>query len=132
MGQETASGPKWMKWVGWIMTIIPAAMMLMGGVMVITNQKAAVEGFVTYGYPESAFLPIGLIEMVCALLFVIPQTAMLGAILTTGYLGGAVATHVHASESTWYFAVIFGVLVWGGLFFRDARIRALIPLRKKA
>ena len=125
------SGKKWMKWVGWIMTLVPTAMLLMGVVMAATQQEAAKEGFVKYGYPEDAFLVLVAVEAICALLYVVPQTSVLGAILVTGYLGGAVATHVRASESNWYIAVTVGVLAWGGLFLRDPRIRALIPLRKK-
>ena len=89
------------------------------------------EGMEKYGYPAGTDKVLVVLQAICAVLYLIPQTAVLGAILFTGYLGGAVATHVHASESSWYMAVGVGVLVWGGLFLRDPRIRALIPLRKK-
>jgi len=82
-----------------------------------------------YGYPASAAKPVLIIEIICVLLYLIPQTAVLGAILLTGYLGGAVATHVHAGEP-WWFPVIFAVLVWLGLLLRDARLRCLLPLRR--
>ncbi len=75
------------------------------------------------GYPDNAVVPVVIVEIVCALIYAIPQTAVLGAILLTGYLGGAVATHVRAGESTWYIAVIVGVVVWLGLLLRDARLR---------
>ena len=73
--------------------------------------------------------PLFFVELACVLLYVIPQTAVLGAILLTGYLGGAVATHVRAGEPFW-FPIIFGILIWLGLVLRDARIRALVPLRR--
>jgi hypothetical protein len=72
---------------------------------------------------------LGIVALACAVLYAVPQTAVLGAILMTGYLGGATATHVRAAEP-FAMAVIVGVLVWGGLYLRDARIRALIPFRK--
>ena len=89
----------------------------------------AVEGFAKYGYPAGAVLGLGIVELACTLAYVFPPTAVLGAILLTGYLGGAVATHVQKSEP-WFFPVIFGVLVWLGLVLRDPRLRALVPLRK--
>ena len=131
MSPEMTNGnPKWMTWVGWIMTVLPVAMFIMGGVMGLTKQKTAVDGLVQYGYPENVGVILAGVQLACALLYIIPQTSVLGAILFTGYLGGAVATHVRAGESNWYIAVIFGVVVWGGLFLRDARVRALIPYRK--
>jgi len=131
MGTETTgANPKWMMWAGWIMTILPAGMFIMGGMMGLTGQEQAAEGLKTYGYPENVGMPLAVVQIACAALFLIPQTSVLGAILYTGYLGGAVATHVRAAENNWYIAVVFGVVVWGALFLRDARIRALIPLRK--
>jgi hypothetical protein len=76
-------------------------------------------------------MPLGIILLICTILYVIPRTAVLGAILLTGYLGGAVVTHVRAGEG-WFpitFPIIFGVFLWGGLYLRDTRLRALIPLR---
>lgn len=79
--------------------------------------------------PASFALPIGLVELACTAIYVIPRTSVLGAILLTGYLGGATATHVRVGEP--FFAlIVLGVLVWGGLFFRDPRLRELLPLRK--
>lgn len=122
---------KGMLWTGRAMSALPVAAGLMGGAMAILQPKEAIEGFTNYGYSANVFTILCGVEFLCALLYVIPQTAVLGAILFTGYLGGAVATHLTAGESNWFIAVVVGVLVWGGLFLRDARIRALIPLRKK-
>jgi uncharacterized membrane protein YphA (DoxX/SURF4 family) len=81
------------------------------------------------GYPEDLAFAIGIVEISCVVLYLIPQTAILGAVLLTGYLGGAVATHVRIHDN---FAppVIGGVLVWLGVYFRDPRVRALLPLRR--
>ena len=88
------------------------------------------EGFNHLGYPMSLALGLGILELACTVVYVIPRTSVLGAILLTGYLGGAVATHVRA-EDGWFtmsFPVILGALLWSGLYLRDARLRALIPL----
>jgi hypothetical protein len=82
-----------------------------------------------FGYPPGAIVVLGAVELVCALLFVIPRTSVLGAILVTGYLGGAVATHVRAGDA-FVAPALLGVVAWGGLFLRDERLRALLPFRK--
>ena len=94
----------------------------------IAHERFVVEGFVHLGYPESLALAIGIVELACTVLYVIPQTAVLGAIVLTGYLGGATASHVRIGEP-FHLAVLLGVLMWGGLYLRDERVRALIPLR---
>ena len=123
--------PRWMFWTGWVISAIPILMMAgLGAVIAITSSNKMIDQMKKYGYPESAAWPILIAEIACAVIYAIPQTAVLGAILLTGYLGGAVATHVHAGESTFYFPVIMGVLVWLGILLRDARLRALLPLRR--
>ena len=97
--------------------------------MKLMKPAAVVQGFAHFGYPESLALCIGILELACAVLYVIPRTSVLGAILLTGYLGGETATHVRIGEALFIIPVILGVLVWGGLFLRDDRLRALIPLR---
>jgi hypothetical protein len=73
-------------------------------------------------------LGLGILELICAVIYVIPRTSMLGAILLTGYLGGAIATHVRVGEQ-FIMPAVLGVLIWGGLYLRDYRLRALLPLR---
>ena len=115
---------------GWILSAIVILWMgVLGIVIVLTNRAMMTEGMTQYGYPASSVIPILVAELIAVTLYAIPRTAVLGAILLTGYLGGAVATHVRASEP-WFFPVIFGVLVWLGLYLRDPRVRALVPLRK--
>jgi hypothetical protein len=93
----------------------------------------AVEGTIRLGYPVSLIRTIGLILLVCTVLYTIPRTSILGAILLTGYLGGAVASQLRIGEplfSNVLFPVYFGVLLWVGLFLRDETLRALVPLRR--
>ena len=115
---------------GWVVSALVIAWMgVLGLVIFATNRAMMEEGMRKYGYPPNSGVPIFIAEMICVLLYAIPRTAVLGAILLTGYLGGAVATHVHASEP-WFLPVIFGVLVWLGLYLRDLRVRELAPLRR--
>ena len=117
-------------WAGWIISAIPILMMgVLGAVILLFNRRIAEEGNAKYGYPPGVTVPLLIIEILCVILYAIPQTAVLGAILLTGYLGGAVATHVRAGEP-WFFPVIVGVLIWLGLYLRDPRLRSLVPLRK--
>ena len=114
-------------WAGRIISGLPALFLLLDGVMKLFKPAFVVEATVKLGYPENVIIPIGAVLVVCTILYLIPKTSVLGAILLTGYLGGAVATHVRTGESLFsiVFPVIFGVLVWLGLYLRDARLRAL-------
>jgi len=119
-------------WTGRIMSALPVLLLLFSGVMKLVRPAPVVEGFVHLGYPAGLALGLGIVELACAVVYVIPRTAVLGAILLTGYLGGAVATHVRVGDPLFthaFFPIYVGVLVWGGLFLRDDRLRALIPLR---
>jgi hypothetical protein len=119
-------------WAGWVITALPALFLLLDGVMKLFKPPFVVDATVRLGYNESAIVPIGIVLVASTILYLIPATAILGAILLTGYLGGAVATHVRAGGEAFpvLFPVIIGVLVWGGLFLRDSGVRALIPFRK--
>jgi DoxX-like protein len=89
----------------------------------------AVEGTARLGYPVGLVVPIGIVLLACIAVYLIPRTSVLGAILLTGYLGGATATQVRLENPWFLFPVGVGVLIWGGLFLRDDRLRALIPVR---
>lgn len=117
-------------WGGRIAAAIPALMLIMSGVMKLLQPPAFVEGFTKFGYPMSQAVGIGVVELLCTALYLIPQTSVLGAILLTGYLGGATATHVRIGDM-FLPPVLLGVLVWGSLYLRDPRVRALIPLRAR-
>lgn len=116
-------------WTGRVITAVPVAMLVMSGIMKLVKPADLVKGFADLGYLDSLARPLGVVELVCTILYVIPQTAVLGAILLTGYLGGATATHLRVNDP-FIAPIILGVLVWLGLYLRDARLRALAPLRK--
>ena len=115
-------------WVGWVLSVLPALLLLFSASMKFMQPPAVAEMFAHLGWPERSVLPLGILELTCALLLLIPRTAVLGAILLTGYLGGATVTHVRVGEP-FFLPVVFGVLVWLGIFLRDGRLRALVPLR---
>ena len=117
-------------WGGYVMSALPSLLLVFSGVMKIAKPAPVVEGFQKLGYPENVSVPIGIVEILCVVIYAIPRTAVLGAILITGYLGGATATNVRVGES-WIMCVVMGVVVWGGLYLRDPRLRALLPLRRR-
>jgi hypothetical protein len=128
---QTATTPKWMLWTGRVISALPVLMLLMGAVMSFNMPEENKKQMAAMGWDASIAPALGVIELVIVLLYVIPQTAVLGAILMTGYLGGAVATHVRVEDwSHMPIAIVVGVLVWLGLWFRDYRIRSLVPFRK--
>lgn len=116
-------------WAGRIISAIPILMLVFSGVMKLAKPAAVLQEFARLGYPESVVIGIGVLELACTLLYAIPRTSVLGALLLTAYLGGATATHVRIGDP-FIPPVVAGILVWVGLYLRDDRLRALIPLRK--
>lgn len=133
-GQATVEGPSASRglaaksawWAGRIVSALVVAFMLFDGGIKVMMLEPAVDGSVQLGYPEGTVFGIGLALLVSTVLYAVPRTAFLGAILLTGYLGGAVATQVRVEDPWFLFPAFFGVLVWGGLFLRDERVRALV------
>jgi len=116
---------------GYIVSAIPVLFLLMDGIMKLFKPAFVVSGTVELGYNESVIVPLGIVLTACTILYVIPRTAVLGAVLLTGYLGGAVATHVRVGNGAFeiLFPVIVATFVWGGLYLRDKRISELLPFR---
>lgn len=130
MSDSTPSAPvsKAALWTGRVMTTLPVLMMLMSATFKFLRPPEVVKGFDHLGWPMDLVTTIGILQLACTAVYAIPRTAVLGAILLTGYLGGAIAACVRVGDG-WIFQVIFGVIIWGGLYLRDPRVRALIPLR---
>jgi hypothetical protein len=126
---KAPAAPSKLRWAGYILSGLPALLLLFSAGMKLLRNPQAVQGFATYGYPANAVLGIGLLELVCTVLYLIPRTAVLGAILLTGYMGGATVTHLRAGEPFLVQSLV-GVLLWGGLYLRDERLRAILPIRK--
>ena len=128
----TRSAHRWMRWTGLAFSAAPALMLLGSALMKLLHNPMIVEKLQQqFGYSEALLTPIGIVELLCAVVYLIPKTSVLGAILMTGYFGGAVATHVRVSDA-FVIPLVLGVLAWGGLFLRDARLRELLPFKKPA
>ena len=129
---QTASSKKRL-WAGWIMGGLPALFLLLDASMKFVKPAAVVEGSLKVGFPESTLVGIGIALLLSTLLYLVPRTAVLGAILLTGYLGGAVATNVRVIGPVFniVFPIIFAALLWGAIWLRDRRLQDLLPFRAR-
>lgn len=126
------TGPttKGMRITGWTLTGLTAAFLLFDVALHVTKNANAVAAFDDLGWPQALLVTVGAIELACLVLYCIPRTSVLGAIVLTGYLGGAVATNLRVAKPLLgyvLFPVYVGLMAWGGLYLRSARLRALIP-----
>jgi len=120
-------------WAGSIISALAVLFLLFDSVIKLMLPAPVVESFNQLGYPPKYALGIGILELLCVVVYVIPRTSVLGAVLLTGYLGGAVATHVRIGSPLFthaLFPIYIGLLIWSGLFLREDRLRALVPLRR--
>jgi hypothetical protein len=119
-------------WTGRVLSGLITAFLLFDAVIHILKPAPVVEGFARLNFPLRFAVPLGIIELVCIVLYVIPRTAILGAMLLTGYLGGAIAIQLPTGNSFFgevLFPVYVAVMLWGGIYLRDERLRSLVPLR---
>jgi len=119
-------------WTGRILSAVAVLFLLFDLTLHLARPPFVIEGTKQIGFPAATILPLGIIELVCLILYLVPRTAVLGAILWTGYLGGAVATHVRVSDPLFshiLFPIYVALFLWGGLWLREPRLRALIPIR---
>lgn len=119
-------------WVGYIISALPVLFLLMDAVGKFVKPEPVVTATTELGFGENIILPLGIILLASTILYVVPKTAILGAILLTGYLGGAVATHVRIGSEVFpiVLPIVIGILLWMGLYLRDIRLRSILPLRK--
>lgn len=127
---QAASVTSGMLWTGRIITVLVGLFLLFDSGVKLIKAPSAVQGTIQLGYPETAIVPIGVTLLVSLVLYLVPRTSILGAILLAGYLGGATATMVRVSSPWVPMPVVVGMLVWAGLYFRDPQLRTLIPLRR--
>ncbi len=119
-------------WIGRVLSGFAVLFLTFDAAIKLLRLPMAIDGTTQLGYPAGVVLPLGVIQLVCLALYVIPRTSVLGAVLWTGYLGGAIATHVRLGNPLFthvLFPVYVALLLWGGLWLRDARLRTLLPLR---
>ncbi len=118
-------------WTGWIVSVLPALALIGSAVSKFLGPEFVLKEFNRLGYKPHQTFPLGIVELACTIIYLVPQTSVLGAILLTGYLGGATATHVRVGDSfdKVISPIIMGVLVWLGLYLRELRLRAILPWR---
>ena len=117
---------------GYVLTGLVAAFLTFDTVMKLLQLAPAVQGTTELGYPAGTVVVIGAIELVCLVLYLVPRTSVLGALVLTGYLGGAIATHVRVGSplvSHTLFPIYVALMAWGGLYLRESRLRELLPFR---
>lgn len=124
-----AQPPRAVRWAGWLVSALPVLMLLMSATMKFAQPAGMQEQLGKLGWSQEKMPVLGVVELVSTLLYVVPQTSVLGAILLTGYLGGATATHVRVGDP-FLVPVLLGVLVWVGLLLREPRLWPLVPWRR--
>jgi hypothetical protein len=134
MHSGTAPAPvsKGKLWTARLMSALVVLFLIFDTTIHLTKPTPVVDAFAKLGFPLDASVGIGVVELLCLAAYVIPRTAALGAVLLTGLLGGAIATHVRAGSpafEAYIFPILFGLLLWGGIWLRDARLRTQLPLR---
>ena len=120
---------KGLLWTGRILSALPVLMLLFSAAMKFSGSPDLAKGFAHLGWNIELAPGLGVLELVCTVLYAIPRTSVLGAILLTAYLGGATAAHVRVGDP-FVSTIIVGVVLWGGLFLRNPRLRALLPLTR--
>lgn len=115
-------------WVGRILSALIILPFLPSAAMKLMVHPEVIKGMTHLGLPESLILPLGIIELCCVIIYLIPKTSVLGAILLTGYMGGAILTHLRIGEPV-YLHCALGILIWLGLYLREPRLRQILPLR---
>jgi hypothetical protein len=116
-------------WVGRVISVLVSLMFLMSAVMKVVGGPELTKGMDHLGLPASMLLPLAILEFSCVVVYLIPTTSVLGAILLAGYVGGVICTHWRVGDPV-YVPIILGMLVWLGLYLREDRLKALIPLRR--
>jgi len=125
-------GTRWMLWVGWILSLWPAFVIISSATWKLTRNAWYVREFSRIGWPEGALTGLALLQLGCLALFLIPRTSVLGAVLLTGYLGGAVASYVRMGEPYPVLVPLStSMIAWAGIYLREERLRALLPIRRR-
>jgi hypothetical protein len=133
-GRDAARAKGWTVWAGWLLSAMAVLVFLWSAYMKLTHQPAYVSEWERLGYSDSALTGIGLLQLACLAVYLIPRTSVLGVVLLTGYLGGAISSYVRIGEP--YFANAFQIstalLAWGGIYLREERLQSVLPFRRDA
>jgi hypothetical protein len=116
-------------WVGRVISVLAALAFVASAVGKFVGGPQVAEGFAHLGLPLAMRIPLGVLELSCAVIYLVPQTAVLGAVLLAGYVGGAICTHWRVGDP-FFVQTILGLLVWLGIYLREPRLRPLLPVRR--
>ena len=116
-------------WVGRVISVLASLLFLMSAAMKLKGGTEVMQGMTHLGLPESMVMPLAILEISCVVIYAIPATSVLGTILLTGYIGGAICTHLRVGDP-FFMQIGIGIFVWLGLYLREDRLKALIPLRR--
>ncbi len=117
-------------WVGRVISVLLSLLFAMSAFMKLKGGAEVMQGMAHLGLPESLIMPLAILEISCVVIYLIPATSVLGAILLTGYIGGAICTHLRVGDP-FFIQIALGIFVWLGLYLRENRLKALIPLRTR-
>lgn len=115
-------------WVGRVISVLASLLFLMSAFMKLRGGAELAQGMAHLGLPESLVTPLAILELSCVVIYLIPATSVLGAILLTGYIGGAICTHMRVGDP-FFMQIGLGIFIWLGLYLRENRLKGLIPLR---
>jgi hypothetical protein len=115
-------------WVGRVISVLVSLLFAMSTFMKLRGGAEVMQGMAHLGLPESLIMPLAILEISCVVIYAIPATSVLGAILLTGYIGGAICTHLRVGDP-FYIQIGIGILIWLGVYLRENRLKELIPLR---
>jgi hypothetical protein len=115
-------------WTGWVISILPSLAFLLSAMLKLKDGPEVLQGFAHLGFSASMMMPLAILEISCVVIYLIPRTSVLGAILLTGYVGGAICTTWRVGDAFWP-PIVLGILVWLGIYLRETRLRQLLPLR---
>ena len=115
-------------WTGRVISALASLLFLFSAFMKLKGGPELSKGMAHLGLPESLVVPLAILEITCVVIYLIPMTSVLGAILLTGYIGGAICTHLRVGDP-YYVQIMLGILIWLGIYLREDRLKALIPLR---
>jgi len=118
-------------WTGWVISILPCLLFVFSAILKLQGGPELDKGFGHLGLPVSMRIPLAILELTCVVVYLIPATSVLGAILTTGFIGGAIVTHWRSGDA-FYVHIVMGIMIWLGLYLREPHLRELIPLRRNA
>ena len=117
-------------WVGRVVSVLVALVFVISAFMKLKGGVAVMQGMAHLGLPESLIMSLAMLEISCVVIYLIPATSVLGAILLTGYIGGAICTHLRVGDP-FFFQIVLGIFVWLGVYLFENRLKGLIPLRKR-